>query len=56
MEEFREYQIRVYGTRGELLYVSPTVRVTEQDAKKKAAELLAAHGGKHFTVEHQVQG
>lgn len=56
MEELRDYEIRVWDADRQLLYVTPTLRVSEQEAKAKAAALLSRHGGESFTVEPQLAG
>ena len=53
MEDIRNYEIRVWDGEQQLLYVTPAVRVTEEEARRKAAELLSRHGGAHFTLERQ---
>ena len=54
MDDIQEYQIRVWDLNKKLLYVTPTNRVSKEDALKKAAELLILHGGASFTVEAQL--
>lgn len=56
MEEFRNYEIRVWDADRQLLYVTPTLSVSEREARQKAQELLSLHGGESFTVEPQLSG
>jgi len=54
MEELRNYEIRVWDADQRLLYVAPTVGISEQEAQRKAAELLSLHGGDNFTLQPQL--
>jgi hypothetical protein len=54
MEDSREYQIRLWGADRTLLCVVPTLRISEQEAKSRALELLSLHGGTSFTLEPQL--
>ena len=53
MEDFRNFEIRVWDDDRQLLYVTPAIRITEEEARRKAAELLSRHGGASFTLEPQ---
>ena len=48
------YEIRVWDDDRQLLYVTPAIRVTEEEARQKAVELLSRHGGASFTLERQL--
>ena len=54
MDRQREYEIRLWGADKELLYVVPTISMTEKEAHAKATELLSVHDASHFTIEPQI--
>ena len=51
MGDTQNYEIRVLDGEKQLLYVVPTGRLTEQAARKKAADLLSLYGGESFSLE-----
>ena len=50
MEDKRPYEIRVWDEDAQLLYIVPTLGLSEREANAKGKELLALRGGHTFTV------